>query len=581
MRYRSFVILFFSLWAISLSAEQLTPAQALQRLGKSNAKRAKAQNAQNAQTPTYTSTINIDDKSYNTVYVFNNTQGFTMVAADDMVPALIAYSETGNFCNDTIPPSVKEWLNYYNAEIGYAIKTGKPIYSSANNASTRRAIQPLLRTKWGQSDPFNRMTPMMTDGTHAVTGCVATALAQILYYYKNPAQPMGMGSWTCSDGVEKTGTYNMLDYKPDYSAIAENYGYTYDENWNATYHLYTKNQSKAIAELMYAAGASVQMQYGHSSGAYSELLPYALIDNWGFDKSAKYNARDSYTDDEWETLLYGELEQKRPVLYGGLGVMGGHQFICDGYDGEGLYHFDWGWNGQDNGYYTIMGTEALDPYGYGGWGFYFRQDIITGVRLNQDVIPTLSIKLEDSSYDIRKDGETVSQVELGEQLAFGFEEYGLRNYTGRDVSILAGARFLNVSTGQSIYKKSAETELEHNGYINELSINTSGIGNGRYKIYPAVCWKNVKGARWSTVTIPANVEIPEVVIGIEPKVPEYDINGDDLIDSDDINDLKNYLLNKPTSEGFSKEKADLNNDKSINIVDLQMLQNYVTNLQNN
>ncbi len=579
---RAYLSCLFLLIAISAVAEQLTPQQAVSRYrnngGQHNAAAAASLSL------AYTSTIKAEDKEINTYYVYNNgNAGFVILSADDVAPALLARVNEGSFDWNSIPDVVKDWLAYYDAEIQNAIMNGKKAYSSSTSLGDGIAIPPLLTTKWGQGAPYNRKTPLLSNGDHAVTGCVATGLAQILYYYRNPAKPLGTGSWTCGDGIQKAGTYDFSTYMPNYDAIAENYGYIVDDYGNMTFHSYTKAQAEAISELMYAAGSSVAMQYGSSSGAYTPDLQKALVNHWGFDESAKYEDRSNYSDSDWEELLYNELSQNRPVLYGGHGVMGGHLFICDGYDGEGLYHFNWGWDGQCDGYYTIMGYNALNPYSYNGTagtGFYLYQNIISGVRLNQSNIPHLSLTMIDSTYCFRQEKDTVIQVKTDTEVEFAFGSNGIRNTTGKDISIYRGAKLKGKNGEGTFYVISDVAGMRDDASFGNYSFSTVGVPRGTYKVTPVACWTGVKGARWTEIIMPSGTEIQELTIGAPYRKPDYDLNHDGVFNSVDLSALRDYILMRTNlvPADFDPTQADFNQDEKVDIVDLQQLQDALSDL---
>lgn len=557
------------------SAEPLTPQQALARLY-GNKKMAKVSAKIKAvKNPVYTS------ESY---YVFDNNEGgFSILSADDLGPALVGYSDNGDFNIEKIPDGLRYWLEVYDKLMAEAIAQGKPLYSSSTSPrkSERKIIKPLISTKWDQVDPYNRYAPMLTSTQHCVTGCVATALSQILYYYKNPNLPRGKGSWT-SAGPKSSGTFDFDTYTPDYSHMRNTY----------SYGTYTEEEANAVAMLMYAAGAAVKMQYADSSGAFSSDVPAALINNFAFS-TAEYHWRDAFTDEEWEEIIYNELANGNPLYYSGQAASkGGHAFICDGYNEEGLYHFNWGWSGAGDGYYEISGIDPLHPVEQGtggsmlGEGFGYTQAAITNVSYIEE-IPPVPVKLEiiaDSCLVSKRDASDVEEtVFLGTPLKFVFRAGLLCNTTGEKRVFDIGTSFENVETGErTITFTYHAKDLANKEGLPEMNISTSNIKYGTYEVRPVYREANNKRSEWQVAELPESMTNGlEITITKNTETDEKDINNDGEVDNLDVEDLCNYIIEKyeELNDGFDEMKCDINNDGFINIIDLQMLQNYVTNLQ--
>lgn len=302
-------------------------------------------------------------------YVFNtNNQGFVIVSGDDNVIPILAYSDEGMFDPDNIPPSTSKWLEGYKNQIRFSIendiqatdeistewknlKEGNISYNSARAASS---VNPLMTTKWNQSPYYNALCPSGT-----VTGCVATAMAQIMKYWNYPATGSGFHS------------YNH----PRYGTLSANFGST-TYQWGAMPNTVSSSNS-AVATLMYQVGVSVDMNYGIASaggsGAYvisaqSPVLhcsEYALKTYFGYKNTLQGVQRKNYSQSQWLNILKTEIDASRPVLYAGFGSGGGHCFVADGYDNNDFFHFNWGWGGSYDGYFQI---NALNPSGTGTGG---------------------------------------------------------------------------------------------------------------------------------------------------------------------------------------------------------------------
>ena len=312
------------------------------------------------------------DDSY---YVFNvgDRQGFVIVSGDDRAPEVLGYSDEGQFDAANIPSNMKAWLQGYADEI-QSLKNMPEVAGarSAARAPERdwAAIEPLIKTKWDQGAPYNNaITPY-------VTGCVATAMAQIMYYHKWPWQPSTViPSYTLNFTDNTSTTYNSLPST------------TFD--WDSMKEVYSGAESdaenNAVATLMKYCGYSVRMNYGTgSSEASSSYIPNALKNYFGYDAGVKYIKRSNYSIDEWESLIYDEISNERPVLYGGQKASGsGHEFICDGYDGSGLFHINWGWGGSSNGFFVLWTANSNGGgigAGNGSGGYSMDQDAVIGIQ---------------------------------------------------------------------------------------------------------------------------------------------------------------------------------------------------------
>ena len=372
----------------SLSARQLSPTEALEkakqylsqpnigkigtavRLGTLSSRQSAASQAKSPEAApqlVYTGARG----SLNTVYVFNdNGGGFLIVSADDVATPLLGYSDTGSFDAGAIPPAMQYWLDCYSDEIEQSVSAGAVGRAGAAYAAAeaRADIAPLIHTKWDQGSPYNDLCPTIA-GKRCFTGCVATAMAQIMKYYNYPQHGTGSHSYT-QENIE--------------GSISADFGATtYD--WNAMLDEYDADSPaasrKAVATLMYHAGVSVNMRYSpRGSGAHTSVVAESLVKYFNYDKKIKCLLRDDYDLPEWKNIVYEELSASRPVLYSGHPVGDdGHAFVCDGYqyrDGEDYFHINWGWSGAYDGYFLLT---ALDPNGQGA-GYNSDQEMIVGIQ---------------------------------------------------------------------------------------------------------------------------------------------------------------------------------------------------------
>lgn len=318
-------------------------------------------------------------------FVFNvgDDQGFVIAAGDDCVPAILGYADRGTFAGDSLPANVKAWLDGYSDAIGRLQASGQ---QAPRRAPTHAAIPVLLTCQWDQDYPYNMYCPQFFDtGETCVTGCVATAMAQIMYYHRVRSVrsvQADIPGYTCATDWENYGKMTVQGI-PKNSPI----------DWNDMTDTYNSRSTdaakRAVANLMKYCGVSVKMDYSPSaSGAVSQHVATALNNYFGYDAGTHYVWRSSYSDDAWDELIYNELANGRPVLYNGQGSEGGHAFVCDGYDGDGYYHFNWGWGGYCDGNFLLS---DLTPPGFGigsnGGGFNDKQGAIIGAKPDGNLSP--------------------------------------------------------------------------------------------------------------------------------------------------------------------------------------------------
>lgn len=341
------------------------------------------------------------------IYIFNCNSGFVIVSADDAAKPILGYSQQGTFDPENIPANTREWLNGYNREIQYAIDSNieagnvtREDWNRLRNglgleAKSTRSVSQLLTTTWNQAPYYNNLCPYDEEaGELSVTGCVATAMAQVMKYWNWPLQGTGSHSYTC-------------DEHPEYGTLSADFGNTtYD--WNNMPDMLTEGSSSteinAVATLMYHCGISVEMMYSASaSGAYTITyegqLEYctenALRDYFGYSddlhgeyRSFEYEGEngdtllyEAYSYYEWTGMLKNDLDASRPIIYTGNGDAGGHAFVFDGYDNNDLFHINWGWGGYGDGFFSVDALEPI-PGGIGGGGYVFNtfQTAVFGVE---------------------------------------------------------------------------------------------------------------------------------------------------------------------------------------------------------
>ena len=292
--------------------------------------------------------------STNAYYIFNvgKGQGFVIASADDRTADVLGYAEEGTYDERQCPASLKMLLAQYRQEV----RMLNDMPAATKPATTRaggklQPIEPLLKTTWSQYGPYNLQTPMDQD-KHCVTGCVATAAAQIMGYYQYPKKAPALPAYKAPSAQLQVpelaeSTFEWNDILPSYRIPT------------------TQRQRDAVAKLMRYVGQAVSMDYtADDSGADSYNVILLLTQMFGYAKDMHRVFRDRYTSEEWRDLIYNELKAKRPVYYFAEDVVYnyGHAFVCDGYKEGDYFHINWGWGGQFNGYYRLS---VLSPREYG------------------------------------------------------------------------------------------------------------------------------------------------------------------------------------------------------------------------
>lgn len=288
-------------------------------------------------------------------YVFPNGEGkgFTVVSGDDRLPEVVGYSDKGTYDEENLPSNYVGFMKAYEEMVGQldngdsrasaSIAEAKALRSSGYQQPT---VAPLLGSiQWNQMIPYNKMCPMYNSTDRSVTGCVATAMAQVMMYYQYPKtlQTDIPAYVTKKYGIaigriNKGEIYDWDNMLPQYASY---------EPLN-----YTDAQAAAVAKLLYHCGVACEMDYGPSSGA--NVTPAILSTYFGYDSDLMQDLnRDVFTLAEWSQIMDKELSARRPILYSGRSSGGGHEFVCDGTDGNGLYHINWGWGGYQDGYFDV------------------------------------------------------------------------------------------------------------------------------------------------------------------------------------------------------------------------------------
>ena len=345
------------------------------------------------------------------LYVFNvaDEGGFVIVSNDDRTRPILGFGDSGHIDPDHMPSNMRAWLQGYADEIAWLQKQGNNSNTNTTSTTTvgpakvqRRVgshstneITPMVSTTWNQNGPYWNQTPYYkeddngllffskdyVDGyTHCATGCVATAMAQVMKYHEWP----------------KTATEEIFPYQwagsiylPDKNTSLEPITFDWANMKDSYSGTYTDTEANAVATLMKYCGYSVEMDYGKESGSSTDKVADALMFYFDYNENTVTTVqRCFYTYANWTDLIYHELANGRPVVYGGMSSGGGHEFVCDGYQYDSdtetdFFHINWGWGGKSDNYFVLS---ALDPdiQGIGGStsndGFHYGQDAVIGIQ---------------------------------------------------------------------------------------------------------------------------------------------------------------------------------------------------------
>ncbi|MCX6245847.1 MAG: C10 family peptidase [Bacteroidetes bacterium] len=327
--------------------------------------------------------------NHDVYYIFNiNDKGFVIVSADDICYPVIGFSFETIYSPSDQAEGFIFWMNERKTEIAWNIENNlqpdvnttatwqryltKDASQVLNGNKAIMDVTPMITSNWDQGFPYNSLVPAdpvcSAFNGHATTGCVATAMAQIMYYWRWP----------------NTGVGSHCDIFNNYGSLCANFGATtYD--WNGMSNQPSK-ENNPIATIMYHAGIAVNMHYNSdgqcSSGAYTSDVGNALKNYFRYASSASYVKKLSYSTSSWNSLLQGDLNAGQPLNYAGQGPGGGHSWVCDGYQATDYYHFNWGWSGSSNGYYYLTN---LNP---GGYTFNSSQEAIVHITPDPAQYPT-------------------------------------------------------------------------------------------------------------------------------------------------------------------------------------------------
>ncbi len=464
--------------ATTMMAAPLTPQQALQaaRGGSSMLKAPAATDMElvytlGGETPT--------------VYVFaepDGAPGFLVLSADDCARTVLGYSEDTTFDPANIPPQLVDVLQSYSASV--ARLASDPDFAELSNlvpstASTsgrakeyRRAIEPICTTQWNQSAPYNVQCPLV-GGSRAVTGCVATAMAQVMKAHNWPPVGVGSKSYTFKSG--STTYTESMKFDTCY--------FDWD-NMLDTYKQvsYTTTQRDAVALLMHACGVAASMGYSSSSsGAVSARGCAGMVNYFQYDPMGGFYNREWFYAREWNDRMYAEVAAGRPVYMSGNDGSAGHAFVCDGYAGDEYFHINWGWGGTSDGYFLLTDLNPAEEGiggGGSGTGYVNSMGAYFGAKPKTDSSQKMPVMYMSSNLTISS--TSINRTTGTVKFNTGIYSQTLANFSG-EVGVML---IYDDGTTECISYTSFSDLAQFSGY-STMSFSASKFPVGEYLVTPA------------------------------------------------------------------------------------------------
>lgn len=408
-------------------------------------------------------------------YVFQSPErGFVVTAADDIAPAVLGYSDHGEFA---VNDDIRYWLEEYGRQINWANShSAQPLRIDDTD---RQPIAPWLTSKWNQSAPYNLECPTY-NGEQCVTGCVATAMAQIMYFHKWPETGEGSNSYL-SKTINQNISFDFGATTFDWANMLD----TYPNSGNDA----TAAQRTAVATLMKACGVSCEMDYTpNASGAQSYKAGMGLVNYLKYDRSVEYYERQYFSPSQWDEMIY-ERVAAGPIYYSGANNSGGHAFVVDGYSSNGYFHLNWGWGGVSDGYFLLS---ALDPsmQGIGGSnaGYNFGQEILCNLKPAGDTPSEFAYQVVTGENDFTI---STTSCKLGELVRIATPAYN--NSLGTLSEMGIGLLFTS-SNGEDQFVQGvmAQNVDPFYGYNETSAYIPSDLAEGTYKVTYA--WTDGNGS---------------------------------------------------------------------------------------
>lgn len=439
-------------------ARHLSPSEALSALNASCPRKISARSLSGMK---LSHTVTDDITGLSTVYVFSRagSPGFCIAAADDAVgDILLGYSDTSAFDPSDVHPGMQWLLEMYSARVA------DPAVSAAPRIGGPE-VAPMTSTMWAQDVPYNDICPVVA-GSRTVAGCVAVAVAQAMKVHQWPVAGTG----------EKQYSYTLVeaDGIPTVTVSSDFSSHTYQ--WADMLDSYidgsTAAQRDAVALLVYDCGVAASTEYSSSSAARSLDAGCGMLEHFSYDKGMRYLDRNWFAYPEWESIIYSQLEQGCPVIYSGNSPQTGHTFLIDGADGNGFFHFNWGWYGVSDGYYSLADLSPVDP-GDEIRSYNSSQNMLVDIR------PDSGSPLKGSMAvaDVLRTNRTVYKSDTDYVNVLG----GFYSFALGECHYVIG---LMADTNPPKYISVLNTALDATWGYDQMSVFAGNFPAGEYDVYP-------------------------------------------------------------------------------------------------
>lgn len=418
------------------------------------------------------------------LYAYDVNACFILAGGDERMPAIMGYSDHSSFAEAYRNECFRALIHHISADFNPEFRIYKP-----DNVADH--VDPLCHDTWHQFAPFNNMTPIV-DGEHCVTGCVATSMSEFMQYYKYPERGTGSYEYMDSTGCGQLVSSDFSSHTYDWKNILDDYGYEGSVE-------YSEKQAAAVAQLAYDCGVSVGMKYRtDASGASVIRQPQALVKYFGYDEGMQMYYRNFFKQCEWDSIMFNELNEGRPILVGGWSQTLGHSYLCDGYDSNGYFHLRLGNPLEDaNGYYYFTWSTPLQPEWYdinsAEGGFNLLQSILVGAKPKTSSSPSPQRFIYAFSHITPFENDT---LKVGRSEKFGICIYNLCNCGWNEHPGLVGIALKSKNDGAVTPLESTTIlyrydhlfsleELTDSTYSDTINIQIpSTIMTGDYRIVP-------------------------------------------------------------------------------------------------
>ena len=421
------------------------------------------------------STMRVTDASASIYAVNVEDEAFVLVPKNGSLDDVLGYCDNGAFDADNMPENFRVILHDMEQEVAILSEAENDEAAKSIRKATRKAISPMINSRWNQGEAnetgnvFNCQCPKYTYSNgvsyYCYTGCVATAMAQLMYFYKYPT--------TTKKTIPAYTSNSSIGYLSSLEVTTFDWGSMQDEYLGTELVDLSSYRAMAISKLMKYCGYAAQMNYGTGgSMASDQKMVNALIEYFGYNPNAYSADRTCYTLEEWDNLIYNELSAGRPVLYSGSSTSVGHQFIVDGIDSSGKFHVNWGWGGQYDGYYLI---NVLNPHTTTSAGSSKTPD---GYTIDQMAV----IGMQPAKTAVLTGPTVVTAKDNGSNVAFDFY-----NRTNAVASMYLGIGVIsNGSVTKTLTTSSVATSFNPNQGWGDYGISYSSLAAylsaGTYKV---------------------------------------------------------------------------------------------------